>query len=409
MKIDPAVLEKAEGILSRHKLCNSCLGRQFAVKRGEHVQLAEQIRQKVGTKEPEKCELCEGIIQRTDEIARDVIKALSDYGFKTFQVGASIPSSLLEDEDALRAEFKLRGGFSVKTEITSAVSKIIGKRLRKKFDVRNPDLVIVVNPVERFYTITPRSLFIVARYRKSKRGLPQKRPRCNDCNGRGCPTCLWTGFANTPSVESAISEHLVSIFKAKKVKFSWVGSEDDESLVLGSGRLFYAEIIEPKRRRVSEFHAKLKHGVELTGGSILKERPSSDSPFELVVEANVKTSKPIKNADLRKLGKSFRNIDASQYSPNKMKFLTKRIFSLKAKKVSAKSFKAIIRCRGGTHIKKLIVGNHLEFAPSVSEVLGFECTVDARRPFDVLNVRILKKPIREPKHMAELIAEPTEG
>ena len=399
MKADSTVIQKADAILSKYPLCNSCLGRQFAPRKDEQIELAEHIRKKVGGTEPVRCYLCEGIVNETSVMAKDVIDALRRYEFKTFLVGASIPHLIIENEDSLRAEFKLKGGSSVKAEITSAIARRIEKTLKKKFDVRNPDLVVVVNPIEKFHTVTPRSLFITARYTKAKRGIPQKRQKCDDCDGKGCPTCSWGGSTDTPSVESAVADYLVSIFDSKKARFSWVGSEDDESLVLGNGRPFYAEIIEPKKRKIAtaKFRVKLVHGIELKGGKLLEEKPSPDVSFELFVEADIRTTKPVKQAALLKIAKVFRNVDASQYSPNKMKFLTKRIISLRPDYVASKRFKATIRCEGGTNIKKLVQGNHLEFSPSISEVLGCECKVDAKKPFDILSVKLVEKIIREPQ------------
>ncbi|MBM3898120.1 MAG: hypothetical protein FJ358_06330 [Thaumarchaeota archaeon] len=408
MKVDPSVLQKAEAILSKYTLCNSCLGRQFAPRKDEQIELAEQIRKRLGMEEPERCSLCGGIINEIDSTAEDAIHALREYEFKTFLIGASIPHSIIEKEDSLRAEFKLKGGYSVKVEITSALAKRIGATLKRRYDARNPDVVIVVDPMGKFQTITPRSLFVTARYSKAKRGIPQKRARCYDCNGRGCPTCSWTGFADEPSVESELANYLIRIFGAKKAKFSWIGSEDDKSLVLGTGRPFHAEIIEPKKRSAAaaRFCTKLKHGIALEGGSVLKERPLPDISFELLTEVNIEVAKPVKKADLLKIEKTFKNVDANQYSPNKMKFLTKRIFALKAEQVSSKRFKATIECEGGTNIKKLVQGNHLEFSPSISEVLGYECKVDAKKPFDTLNVKIVEKIVREPRLIrAETIAE----
>ena len=406
MKIDSAVLQKAESILSKYTLCNSCLGRQFAPRKDDQIKLAEQIRKRLGLQEPERCSLCEGMIKEIDRTAENIIHALREYEFKTFLVGASIPHSIVEKEDSLRAEFKLKGGHSVKVEITGALAKRI-EGVHKRFDARNPDVVIIVNPIEKFQTITPRSLFITGRYTKAKRGIPQKRQRCEDCNSRGCSTCSWNGFTDKPSVESEIANYLVRIFGAKKAKFSWIGSEDDRSLVLGNGRPFYVEIIEPKKRNVaSKFSIKLKHVIELKGGRALEEKPLPDVPFELLAEVNIGTAKPVKKADLLKVEKAFRNVDASQYSPNKMKFLMKRTFALKAEQVSSKKFKVTIRCEGGTNIKKLVQGNHLEFSPSVSEILGYECKVDAKKPFDILNVKIVEKMVRM-QHLipAETIAK----
>lgn len=395
MKPEQDALKEAGAILAKHSLCNSCLGRQFSTKRGESSSLGKSIKKQLGVKESKQCDLCGGIIDNLDEISKRVIEGLKDYEFKTFQSGTSIESSLLENEDSLRAEFKLKGGASVKTEITRGISERIARALHKKPSQIDPDIAVVVIPSERLFTIMPRSVHIYGRYRKTKRGLPQKRPKCEECGGRGCPTCAWKGFAKAPSVESILADHLISLFDGKKVRFSWVGSEDDQSLVLGEGRPFYADVYEPKKRKLSRdlLKARLAKGVEMVNGRILPKKPVPDIPFELLVEANVKASKNMEPSDLQKLSKAFRNVEIKQYSTNKQRFLTKKIKSMTTKTTSRRGFVVTIRCEGGVNIKKLVMGSDAEVSPNISEVLGFQCNTDSKKPFDILNVRILKRPI----------------
>jgi tRNA pseudouridine synthase 10 len=395
MKPEQDVLKKAEAILAKYLLCNSCLGRQFATKRGESSSLGKRIKKHLGVKESKQCGLCGGIIDNLDEISERVIEGLKDYEFKTFQSGTSIESLLLENEDSLRAEFKLKGGASVKTEITRGISERIARVSHKKLSQIDPDIAIVVSPAERLFTIMPRSVHVYGRYRKTKRGLPQKRPKCEECGGRGCPTCAWKGFARTSSVESILADNLISSFDGKKVRFSWVGSEDDQSLVLGEGRPFYADIYEPKKRKVSRdrLKARLAEGVEMVNVKMLPKKPVPDIPFELLVEANVKASKNMKPSDLQRLSKTFRNVEIKQYSANKQRFLTKKIKSMTTKTISRRRFVATISCEGGINIKKLVMGSNAEVSPNISEVLGYQCNTDSKRPFDILDVRVLKRPI----------------
>lgn len=396
MKLTREILERTKAVLTKYNLCDACLGRQFATRRGENAALGKMIREELGSAQPEKCGICVGIIESINSIANEVSSALKPYEFQTFLIGASLPSSIIETEDSIRSEFKLKGGESVKNEITKRMALRIANALGKKLDPDNADVTIVVNPVERFCNITSRSLYVVARYTKTKRGLSQKKPTCEECGGKGCPECEWTGFAKTESVESVISAYFITAFGAKKIKFSWIGSEDDESLVLGSGRPFYAEIIEPKTRKLTRTrrNAKLGNGIDLKGAKLLGKKPASDVPFELIVEADIKTSKPVNETELRTLGKRFRNLEIRQYSPNKQKFLRKKIVSFKATRMLAKNFKAMIRCEGGTNIKKLVAGNSIEVSPSISEVLGFHCETNPQKPFDILKVKILRKPVR---------------
>ena len=69
-----------------------------------------------------------------------------------------------------------------------------------------------------------------------------------------------------------MSEYLKQITSGVNVKFSWIGGEDKESLVLGKGRPFFAEIIKPKRRIIVEHNVSLNEkGIELFGTKYLQE------------------------------------------------------------------------------------------------------------------------------------------
>lgn len=99
------IIEKAREILEKHPLCNHCLGRMFAKlgkgtneERGKAIRLILSMELNREVKEPENCELCQGIFRRMNELLDLVRNAVEDYEFQTFQIGSRFPKDILEKE-----------------------------------------------------------------------------------------------------------------------------------------------------------------------------------------------------------------------------------------------------------------------------------------------------------------------
>src|SRR6266852_1193112 len=137
------ILQTAETLIARHRLCDSCLGRQFA-RLGRGVENSERGRvlrallklspgdretkrqeiedalasgdfQKLNNyadalrSEVPECFLCEGIIPHAGDYVEVALSALksSPYEYETFLLGCKVPGRILEREDNLRAELRL--------------------------------------------------------------------------------------------------------------------------------------------------------------------------------------------------------------------------------------------------------------------------------------------------------------
>ena len=196
------------------------------------------------------------------------------YEFRTFQIGVSLPSSYIEREDNIRSRLRVKGRSSIKNHFLSELKEMFKCALNKEMDFISPDLRIdlVINENnEFFFDIIPAPVVLACKYLKKRRGIPQKHKGLAVTKDQ--PSGDDSQCSNS-SLEEVISEYLKQLTSGVKVKFSWIGGEDKESLVLGKGRPFFAEILKPKRRTINEHNISLKEkGIELFVISAFKNLP----------------------------------------------------------------------------------------------------------------------------------------
>ena len=109
-----------------------------------------------------------------------------DYSFQTFSVGAIIKPSIIDRDDCIRSQFKLRGIDSIKTDITKELAKTFSKKTKHVVDNRNPEFTFTLNFKDESCHIHSKSITLSGRYIKSMRGISQKQKSCENCSGKGC-------------------------------------------------------------------------------------------------------------------------------------------------------------------------------------------------------------------------------
>ena len=101
-------------------------------------------------------------------------------------------------------------------------------------------------------TAAPRTkIFVEGRYRKLTRDLPQTIFWCPKCKGhprrrRGCAQCEGYGKLTRDSVQELVGWVVGKAFGTRKHKFHGAGREDLDVRMLGRGRPFVLELIDPK-------------------------------------------------------------------------------------------------------------------------------------------------------------------
>jgi tRNA pseudouridine synthase 10 len=353
-------------LLRKYELCRYCLERQTG---------------RVGKKSVQKCHICRGLFDRLDDVAEKAFAAMRQYEFDTFLVGATLATQFFEREDALRARLKIRGKENVKSQLTREIGQRLTKVTGKRVDFARPDLAVnmAIDKDGNIDTLAhARPLALQGRYTKKVRGLPQKQERCPMCQGKGCGLCDNTGFYGNSSIEGMLAKHIAKATGGQSPRFSWVGSEDQSSLVLGKGRPFYVKVSDPharkpKKKRFSEA------GITATITGVLDDVPDTQARFTVRTKITCTCERPVAPADIAKL-KSLAGAEVRFESRSKVAL--KKIYSALAKKTGNSEFTLTIKADGGLPIKQFVGGQEY-IEPNVSAMLGTKCECAT---FDILAV-----------------------
>ncbi len=424
------VLEKALELLSKHPLCDHCLGRQFALLgysmennlRGSALKISltmqandlakegnpdgvrqlkllatngfsreaqetlRHLKKRMPKISEAKCFLCEGKFELVEGLTEKSLAAMQGYEFTTFLVGIELPVKVEEREDEFKAAFNLGYSESIRHEFGRLFGKALGVRTGKETDYLKPDLVAVINPFLEKVRLQVNPLFVAGRYRKLVRDIPQSKWFCSACRGKGCDKCGGTGKLYPESVEELSSKPLLEATEGEKSAFHASGREDIDARMLGTGRPFVIEISKPKKRFVD----LKKIEAEINAGAVgkvkvsrlrfaskdmvrhLKQGEGSQKKYRLLAEFENEVS----DADLRMLEERLSNALIKQQTPlrvvHRRADLTreKYIYKLKVKKVSLKRALMEIYCQGGLYVKELVSGDEGRTTPNVSDLLG---------------------------------------
>ena len=353
-------------LLKQYKLCERCFERHAG-----------------GRTKPEMhCYICRGLMDSLDSIEDKVADAVRDYEFQTFLIGATLPTQIYEREDAMRARLKIRGRESVKNHLTRELGMRLARLSGKKVEYMKPDIMISLvidkeNNVD--VAVKSRPLALFGRYVKKSRGVPQKQNKCSSCGGRGCNSCNYLGLSGYGSVEGVIAKGLVEITGGQGPKFSWIGSEDQSSLVLGNGRPFYVRVFNPRKRKPKKIRVRGNGVVAVL--SVIEDKPGPLPRFRVKTKIQAKCEKELEDGDLKKL-----NLLAGEEVSfqSRSKTATKKIHSARVRRIDGKQFAFTIVADGGLMIKQFVGGEEY-MKPNISEILGAKCECVA---FDILEVEL---------------------
>ncbi|MDH5481367.1 MAG: tRNA pseudouridine(54/55) synthase Pus10 [Candidatus Bathyarchaeota archaeon] len=438
------IFEKALRMLAKYPLCDHCLGRQFALlghgiendERGKAVKLAltlkahalasskskesisilrilatngfsltakkvlQKMKKPISRRVfPKTCFLCESKFICIGDLAKTAFKKLEGYEYHSFLVGVKLPVGAEEREDEFKAEFEVDYGENLRNEFGRLIGKKFAEHSGKTVDHKKPEIVVLVNPLTEEGSLQINPLHIAGRYRKLVRGIPQSKWFCSNCRGRGCEKCNWTGKMYSESVEEIIEKPFLEMTEGLGASFHASGREDIDARMLGTGRPFVIEIVQPKRRfldlkkleEVANAYAEGK--VEVSDLQFadkddvrrLKKAESTQKMYRVIVEFRDK----ITAKSLTLLAEKLNGITIKQKTP--LRVLHRRadllrekyIYEAKVKKLSPRQAEMKIRCQGGLYVKELVTGDAGRTTPNVSEILENEA-----KPIklDVLNV-----------------------
>ena len=351
-------------LLKQYRLCKRCLER--------HMSTGKSSR---------PCYICQGLMDNLGAIANTILAAVKGFEFDTFLIGATLPAQLYEREDTMRASLKIKGRESIKHYLTRELGMRLTRLTRKRVEYGKPDITITMtvdNENNVNVTVTSRPLAFAGVYIKKSRGLPQKQDRCISCEGKGCNSCNYSGLSGYDSVEGIIAKDLLRVTRGQTPKFTWMGSEDQSSLVLGSGRPFYVRVFNPKRRNFKNKTIK-GNGIKAML-NVINDIPIIQPPFTVRTKIHIRCE----NSLTRKILKKLHSLSGSKVSfENKSKIGIKSIHSVRVRQLDSNQFILTIVADGGLMIKQLVGGEEY-MKPNISKILGTKCECVT---FDILGVQ----------------------
>ncbi len=330
-------------------------------------------------------------------IANSILAAVKGFEFDTFLIGAMLSAQLYEREDAMRARLKIRGRENIKHYLTRELGMRLTRLTRKQVEYGKPDIMITLtidkeNNVD--VAVISRPLAFAGVYIKKSRGLPQKQDRrCTSCGGKGCNSCNYSGISGYDSVEGIIANELVQITRGQTPKFTWIGSEDRSSLVLGSGRQFYVRVFNPKKRKLrkgsnnnnnnNKTTTIKANGIKATL-SVINDIPVIQPRFTVKTKIHIRCENPLTNKILREKLVSSLSGSKVRFENKSKKIGVKSIHSVYIRQLDSNQFTLTIVADGGLMIKQLVGGEEY-MRPNISELLGMKCKCVL---FDILDVQL---------------------
>ena len=374
------IIPIANNIIEKYDLCDNCLGRLFLkqFRLSSNKLLGKKL--KNGYDSKNKCYICKNLFYNLEPFLKLMINSSSNYVFKTYGLGVMIKPSIVDRDDFIKSKYKFKGIDSVKTDITKELIKVFSKKTNKILDSLDPEITFTVNLKDESCQLRSKSITISGRYIKSKRGIPQKQISCGNCSGKGCRICDFHGISEFESVEGIISKLLFKKFGGTTAKFTWIGGEDNSSLVLGNGRPFFAKIKNPSKRKPSLSDEKFNF-ISLCNLKLVNDSPKTSLNFNSKIKIKISSTSQISSNNLKKL-KDLKNT-AIVINEKSGKRYEKKIFDIAYKKNSKNVFTMTITAEGGFPIKRFIVGDSV--LPNISTLFDTSCVI---QEFDFLNITV---------------------
>ena len=339
---------------------------------------------KLKVEKREKCYICNNFFDEDlKKIAKKVIEKIRKYEFKTFLIGCKPTNEMLKKEEEFFEKIGIEFVETIREEIDREVGKIISKKLRKKVDYKNPEIVVILDLENETIRLQIKSLFVYGKYKKLVRGIPQSKWICNICKGKGCIRCEGKGKLYPTSIQEIIEKPLLKATKAKEAKFHAEGREEIDARCLAY-RQFVIELVKPVKRKIDlkkireQINKSKKIFVsqlKIVGKNKVKEIKTKRAEKTYLVR--VIFAKEIDKEKLKEL-KELERIVIKQKTPLRVlhrrsdKIRRRKVLKISWKLIGKKELELKIRAQAGLYIKELVTGDYGRTKPSICEILNNE-------------------------------------
>jgi tRNA pseudouridine synthase 10 len=324
---------------------------------------------------------------RLEDIVDRILAAAAGRDFRTFVIGFARPEGYRRDEHEARYR-------ALKVAAGDALVRLWPDR---DVEFGRPDLRFKFDDDGRV-SVQVAPLHIAGRYRKHSREIPATRWIHHRCGGRGCAVCNFTGNLCGPSIQEMVEAPVLGASGGAKTLFHGMGREDTDVRMLGRGRPFIIEVVDPVRRNLDLEAIAAEANKRAAGlaeiGRLFAVGPESvgavkSSEPEKTYRAIVRTDAP-PPADAAERAARLSGVEIRQVSPRRVAdrrgsetLRRKRIVESRWLGPFEDGFLWEVRTQSGTYVKELVSGDEGRTAPSLSEVLGVPCRT---RVLDVLEI-----------------------
>ncbi|RDI72197.1 tRNA pseudouridine(54/55) synthase Pus10 [Halopelagius longus] len=426
-----SILEDARALAESGPVCDACLGRVFAdrsfgltnAERGRSLRVAAALDddEAFEATDTAECWVCEGEVARFDEWAERCAEAVEDVEFDTYQVGTRAPPLVEENEVLLRegAGLPEDAGELFKSEFNREVGKRLGRITETEVEFGRPDVMFLLDIEADEVEVDVHSAFVYGRYRKLERDIPQTEWPCNRCDGSGyvgkqvCEKCGGSGYLYEESVEGLTAPVVRDVMDGTGAKFHGAGREDVDALMLGTGRPFVIEIVEPRRRRVDT--DRLEGDINVFAEGKVEVEGLRLANYEMVervkkldaskrYRAAVEFDADVTEAELAAAIEELDGATVEQYTPHRVDHRranltrTREVYEATGELEDARHATVEIHGAGGLYIKELISGDEGRTEPSLADILGVGAEVTA---LDVVAVEGVEEPFEDEEYFRD--------
>ncbi|MDX1611373.1 MAG: tRNA pseudouridine(54/55) synthase Pus10 [Candidatus Thermoplasmatota archaeon] len=395
-----AIAEQA----AAYGLCEHCLGRMLARvdhglgndERGRLLCEAHDLE----TVPIPGCYICQGLFDRLERMTDVAEATLKQVEFETYLVGTRVAHDIEARDELVKEDIGTEETENLTTELNREIGRRLWERHGWEAAFQRPQVTAVLDTRFDHVTLTYRSFCLYGRYRKFSREIPQTRWPCRSCRGVGCHKCEGTGLTYPTSVEQLVTPPVLEATGATESKFHGAGREDVDALMLGSGRPFILEMVDPQRRfldleAVQEaINEHARPGAEV--GPLQVVDPDLIPEVKAarggkVYQATVAFDDDVAEETLLNACRILSDAPVAQRTPSRVahrradKVRKRRVARIEPREVGSDGRTAILLIEGdaGLYIKELISGDGGRTEPSLADQVGTGATCTA---LDVVHV-----------------------
>ena len=195
-----------------------------------------------------KCRICNNLFEKKNQekLVERIKYFIKKIDFDTFSVGVRLSDDLFREEDALWEEAGIDFCERIKTHLNRNIGSMLRDKIKKKVDLKNPVLAILVDFSTGQIIVKTKPIYIKGYCSKYEK-IPLLKQFCHNCRGFGCSICNYRGKSQK-SVQEIIERYILIKSIGIESKFHTTGFEPLDFLFTGR-RPF---VIEIKNRNTDE-------------------------------------------------------------------------------------------------------------------------------------------------------------